>query len=95
MIHKTTSVNVGCEWPSNSVLHVSFLELWMSLRNLPDFFKSKTVVLNTYTIFSKIVMRLKPFGKTSTSSLREDSLLCFDYDTRFECVLVAAVLSNT
>ena len=47
MIQETARIHIRSKWPSNGVLNMTLLKVWVALVNLPDLFQADSIMLNT------------------------------------------------
>ena len=82
VIHESTTIDIGGEWPVYCVLDQTLLEVRIAFRYPPDFFQSYSIVLNADIIFLQIKVLLDSFCERTSASLRENSLFSLDFNTR-------------
>lgn len=63
VIKEAPSVDVTWHRPANCMLNRARFEVWIILSDLPNFFKSNTIVLRADTVFLQIKLGLQTFRK--------------------------------
>lgn len=94
VIKEASSIHIRCHWPPYRVLHHTFLEVRISLLNLPNLLEADSIMLSAHCVLIELVLGLDSLGQRTPASLRENSLFGHNIDSWLICVLICSILSN-